>query len=107
MSEDATTLTPPVPDDGNLHIKFRLQDEVAMLFIRVGIVSVLWEKQFHCKTSSFSTTGLHAVRTVRPGGNIVYEDFFYEVFGIQHKQCSSHHLFLTVSDFLFVVFLFL
>lgn len=70
MSEEATTLTLPVPDDGSLHLKFRLQDEVAMLFLRVGIVSALWEKQFHCKMSSFSTTGLHAVRTVRPGRNI-------------------------------------
>lgn len=70
MSEEATTLALPVPDDGNLNIKFRLQQDVAMLFIQVGVtVSVLWEKQFHCRTSSFSTTGLHAVRTVRPGGN--------------------------------------
>ncbi|XP_049917736.1 CD109 antigen-like [Epinephelus moara] len=34
MNADSTTLTLPVPEDGNVHIKFRLQDQVRMLFIR-------------------------------------------------------------------------
>lgn len=37
MNGEATTLTLPVPEDGNIHIKFKLQDDVVMLFIRVGI----------------------------------------------------------------------
>lgn len=37
MAGEATTLTLPVPEDGNVHIKFKLQDDAMMLFVRVGI----------------------------------------------------------------------
>lgn len=38
MNNEATILTLPVPEDGKVHIKFRLKDEVQMLLIRVSIV---------------------------------------------------------------------
>lgn len=37
MAVEATTLTLPVPEDGNVNIKFKLQDDTMMLFVRVGI----------------------------------------------------------------------
>ncbi|XP_051246774.1 CD109 antigen-like [Dicentrarchus labrax] len=33
MNAETTTLTLPVPEDGSIHIKFKLQDQVVMLFI--------------------------------------------------------------------------
>lgn len=39
MNNEATTLTLPVPEDGKVHVKFRLKDKVLMLFIRVSIVA--------------------------------------------------------------------
>ncbi|XP_008275105.1 CD109 antigen-like isoform X2 [Stegastes partitus] len=39
MNGETTTLTLPVPEDGNVHIQFRLQDEVVMLFIRARFQS--------------------------------------------------------------------
>lgn len=43
MKDEATALTLPVPRDGNVHIHFKLQDEVVMLFIRVGnLVCGIW-----------------------------------------------------------------
>ncbi|XP_070776881.1 CD109 antigen-like [Enoplosus armatus] len=39
MSAEPTTLTLPVPEDGNIHIKFELQDQVVMLFIRARFQS--------------------------------------------------------------------
>lgn len=56
MNDEATTLTLPVPEDGNVHIKFKLQDEVVMLFIRVGMLKSGFVV---CKMSSFSTVGQH------------------------------------------------
>ncbi|XP_042356057.1 CD109 antigen-like [Plectropomus leopardus] len=38
-NDESTTLTLPVPEDGNVHIKFRLQDQVEMLFIRARFQS--------------------------------------------------------------------
>lgn len=37
MAGEATILTLPVPEDGNVHFKFKLQDDAMMLFVRVGI----------------------------------------------------------------------
>lgn len=36
-SDDATTLTLPVPEDGNVHLKIPVKEEAVMLLIRVGI----------------------------------------------------------------------
>lgn len=36
-SDEATTLTLPVPEDGNVRLEFRVQEEAVMLLIRVGI----------------------------------------------------------------------
>ncbi|XP_044022480.1 CD109 antigen-like isoform X2 [Siniperca chuatsi] len=36
---ETTTLTLPVPEDGNIHVKFELQDQVVMLFIRARFQS--------------------------------------------------------------------
>lgn len=36
-SDDATTLTLPVPEDGNVHLKIPVKEEAVMLSIRVGI----------------------------------------------------------------------
>lgn len=38
VNNEATMLTLPVPEDGKVHVKFRLKDEVQRLFIRVSIV---------------------------------------------------------------------
>ncbi len=38
MTAEPTTLTLPVPEDGNVHIKFKLQDQVVMLFMQVSIL---------------------------------------------------------------------
>lgn len=35
---EPTTETVPVPEDGNVHIKFKLQDQVEMLFIQVSML---------------------------------------------------------------------
>lgn len=60
MNNEATTLTLPVPEDGKVHVKFRLKDKVLMLFIRVSIVA--------SRTSSFARfiisgfcSGLHLI----------------------------------------------
>uniref|UniRef100_A0A668A359 CD109 molecule n=1 Tax=Myripristis murdjan TaxID=586833 RepID=A0A668A359_9TELE len=37
MDSEPTTLTLPVPEDGNIHIKFTLQDAVDTVFIRVSV----------------------------------------------------------------------
>ncbi|XP_029686839.1 CD109 antigen-like [Takifugu rubripes] len=39
MNNEATTLTLPVPEDGKVHVKFRLKDKVLMLFIRAKFQS--------------------------------------------------------------------
>ncbi|XP_030299046.1 CD109 antigen-like [Sparus aurata] len=39
MSDEPTTLTLPVPEDGNVHVKFKLQDQVVTLFIRARFQS--------------------------------------------------------------------
>ncbi|KAM9341256.1 CD109 antigen [Symphorus nematophorus] len=39
MNAEPTTLTIPVPEDGNVHIKFKLQDQVVVLFIRARFQS--------------------------------------------------------------------
>ncbi|XP_038585798.1 CD109 antigen-like [Micropterus salmoides] len=39
MNAELKTLTLPVPEDGNIHIKFKLQDQVAVLFIRARFQS--------------------------------------------------------------------
>ncbi|XP_036927375.1 CD109 antigen-like isoform X2 [Acanthopagrus latus] len=39
MSDEPTTLTLPVPEDGNVHIKFKLQEQVVTLFIRARFQS--------------------------------------------------------------------
>ncbi|XP_068577890.1 CD109 antigen-like [Cebidichthys violaceus] len=39
MNAEPTTLTLPVPEDGNIHIQLELQDEVGMLFIRARFQS--------------------------------------------------------------------
>ncbi|XP_022606801.1 CD109 antigen-like [Seriola dumerili] len=39
MNAEPTTLTVPVPEDGNVHIKFKLQDQVEMLFMRARFQS--------------------------------------------------------------------
>ncbi|XP_075304748.1 CD109 antigen-like [Odontesthes bonariensis] len=36
---EATTLTFPVPEDGNVHIKFKLQDQIVMLFVQARFQS--------------------------------------------------------------------
>ncbi|XP_041810122.1 CD109 antigen-like [Chelmon rostratus] len=36
---EPTTLTLPVPEDGNIHVRFKLQDQVVMLFIRARFQS--------------------------------------------------------------------
>ncbi len=66
MNAEATTLTLPVPEDGNVHIKFKLQDQVEMLFIRASILIFCLEcwpsrdSRFMVrKINSFSTVGLH------------------------------------------------
>lgn len=44
------TQTLPVPEDGNVHVKFRLQDQVETLFIRVSsLVYSSWEFSFSRK----------------------------------------------------------
>lgn len=37
MDAEHTMQSIPVPEDGNIHIKFKLQDDVEMLFIHVRI----------------------------------------------------------------------
>ncbi|XP_073339906.1 CD109 antigen-like [Pagrus major] len=39
LNDEPTTLTLPVPEDGNVHIEFKLQDQVVMLFIRARFQS--------------------------------------------------------------------
>ncbi|XP_035804779.2 CD109 antigen-like isoform X2 [Amphiprion ocellaris] len=39
MNAETTTLTLPVPEDGDVHIQFRLQDQVVMIFIRATFQS--------------------------------------------------------------------
>lgn len=67
-----TTLTLAVPEDGNVHIKFKLQDQVGMLFIRVSILiystwnvgprgEAVFDSFVVCNMSSFSTEGLHTL----------------------------------------------
>lgn len=36
-NDEATTLTLPVPEDGNVRLEFRVEEEAVMLLIRVGI----------------------------------------------------------------------
>lgn len=63
MDAEPTTLTLSVPEDGNVNIEFKLQDQVVMVFIWVSVLTnSIWNvasvRQF-CKMSSFSTVGLH------------------------------------------------
>lgn len=64
-TSEPTTLTLPVPEDGNVHIQFKLQEQVEMLSIRVSVLIYSgWKKQFRSATvskmSSRSTVGSHA-----------------------------------------------
>lgn len=70
MDAGPTILTLSVPEDGNIHIKFKLQAQVVMLFIRVSILiysawnvgppgKVAFSYFIVCKMSSFSTVRLH------------------------------------------------
>lgn len=43
MSDEPTTLTLPVPEDGNVHVKFKLQDQVVTLFIRVSFLDLQFQ----------------------------------------------------------------
>ncbi|XP_047466391.1 CD109 antigen-like [Mugil cephalus] len=55
VTTEATTLTPPVPEDGNVHIKFQLRDHVVMLFIRARFQSS--EETLKVYTNYSSSTG--------------------------------------------------
>lgn len=48
MSDEPTTLTLPVPEDGNVHIKFKLQEQVVTLFIRVSFLDLQFQE---CQSS--------------------------------------------------------
>lgn len=48
MSDEPTTLTLQVPEDGNVHIKFKLQDQVVTLFIRVSFLDLQFQE---CQSS--------------------------------------------------------
>ncbi|XP_029937820.1 CD109 antigen-like [Myripristis murdjan] len=52
MDSEPTTLTLPVPEDGNIHIKFTLQDAVDTVFIRATFMSSEETLELHKNYSS-------------------------------------------------------
>lgn len=61
LTDETTTLTLPVPEDGDIHIKFKLQDHVAIVHIQVSIsVESTWKYRFVVRNMSrFTTVGLN------------------------------------------------
>lgn len=53
VNHEATILTLVVPEDGKVHIKFKLKDEVLMLFIRVSIGASRTSSLAHFIMSNF------------------------------------------------------
>lgn len=60
MNNEATTLMLPVPEDGKVHVKFRLKNKVLMLFIRVSIMASRTSSLARFITSVFYS-GLHLI----------------------------------------------
>ncbi|XP_075883602.1 CD109 antigen-like [Nelusetta ayraudi] len=54
-SDDATTLTLPVPEDGNVHLKIPVKEEAVMLLIRANFQST--EETLQVNNSFFSPSG--------------------------------------------------